>query len=245
MIITGGGSGIGAAIAHSFAGAGASRIAILGRTESKLISTRNAITSKHPNIEVVYYIADITSKSSVDNAFAAFASLAGPVDILVSNAALGEVGPLAATADVSAWMESIEANLKGSMLVTQAFLRHTIPTEPVIINISSAASFLNLMPGISAYRVSKAAAVSFFDCIQAENPNLRVVNIQPGVVDSEMNRKGGFPALDDGELASRPCRDLLTDYQHLYQVTFPFGLRAQKQRSRKASTCLSIGTLTR
>jgi hypothetical protein len=47
--------------------------------------------------------------------------------------------------------------------------------------------------------VSKAASVKLFDCVQGENPEMRIVNVQPGVVDTPMNDKSGVPGMDDGK----------------------------------------------
>jgi NAD(P)-dependent dehydrogenase (short-subunit alcohol dehydrogenase family) len=87
VLITGGGTGIGAETARSFAQAGASRIALLGRREQPLLETKASIERQHPKVEVFVASTDVTNKSQVDAAFAKFVG-DGKIDVLVSNAGL-------------------------------------------------------------------------------------------------------------------------------------------------------------
>ena len=72
VVITGGGTGIGAETARSFAEAGASRIALLGRREKPLLDTKASIEQSFPNVEVFVASTDVTNKRDVDTAFAKF-----------------------------------------------------------------------------------------------------------------------------------------------------------------------------
>jgi NAD(P)-dependent dehydrogenase (short-subunit alcohol dehydrogenase family) len=58
------------------------------------------------------------------------------------------------------------------------------------------------MSRYSSCAVSKAAAVRFFECVQIEHPEIRAASIHPGIVDTDMTRKSGVPAMDDGEFSS-------------------------------------------
>jgi NAD(P)-dependent dehydrogenase (short-subunit alcohol dehydrogenase family) len=63
-------------------------------------------------------------------------------------------------------------------------------------------------PGFSAYTASKIATTRFFDYLQAENPELHVVNIHPGQVVTDMARKVGMTTpIDSGEV---PCSSLIS-----------------------------------
>ena len=81
VLVTGGGYGIGPAIAESFAQAGAARIALSGRTESKLKGTAESLGKKYPLTEFVYFVADVTETKAVKHMFDSF----GAPEILVSH----------------------------------------------------------------------------------------------------------------------------------------------------------------
>lgn len=200
ILITGGGSGIGAKAAYSFAEASASIIGIVGRTEKTLIETKKYIEETFPEVKVVALVADVTKKDEVDTAFATFVAQAGKLHVLINNAGYGDRDPFIKDAQPDDWMHSIEVNLKGSLIVASTFVHAAVP-DAVVINVTSFISYLPLA-NYSSYAVSKAASAVLFDCLQLENPGLRVVNVHPGIVDSEMNRKSGVVAQDDGVFSS-------------------------------------------
>jgi hypothetical protein len=91
IFITGGGSGIGARTALSFAEAGATCIVILGRTEERLLATKEKVSTQYPNTKILVYAVDITTESGVQKAFSRFVSAAGKIDVLISNAGFGDL----------------------------------------------------------------------------------------------------------------------------------------------------------
>ncbi|PYH43075.1 SDR family oxidoreductase [Aspergillus saccharolyticus JOP 1030-1] len=190
VLITGGGTGIGAESGRRFAQAGAARIALLGRREQPLLDTRASIQQDFPAVEVFVASTDVTQKSAVDAAFHQFLSATGQIDVLVSNAAI--VGPqtLVASAAGERFLNAIEQHLHGAFWVAQAFLRHAAP-DAVVIETSSSAAHINLGTGFGSYSVAKMAVFRFWDFVGAENPTLRVYHVQPGVVDTAMNRESG------------------------------------------------------
>jgi len=135
-------------------------------------------------------------KSEVDKAFSEFVARVGKLHVLVNNAGYGNVDPLIRDADVDAWMHALEVNVRGSFLVAQAFL-HSAARDAVLINITSFVSYIPTL-AFSSYGASKSAGVSFFDSLQLENPELRVANVHPGVVDTPMSRRAGGSPMDDG-----------------------------------------------
>lgn len=200
MVVTGGGTGIGAETARYFAEAGASRIALLGRREQPLLDTKASIEHKFADVDVFVASTDVTKKSEVDSAFAKFVG-GGKIDVLVSNAAV--IGPQDAVRDVDGdkFLEAIEQNLKGSLIVAQAFLRYT-SRDAVAIDVSSSAAHLNFVPGFASYSIAKLAVFRLWDSLAFANPELSVFHIQPGIVDTAMNKEaGGIDAVgfeDDG-----------------------------------------------
>ncbi|KAK4865396.1 hypothetical protein LT330_009507 [Penicillium expansum] len=204
LVVTGGGTGIGSETARHFAEAGISRIALLGRREQPLLDTKASIEKTFPGVEVFVAPTDVTDKTQVDAAFAKFAG-DGSIDILVSGAAV--IGPQdqVGNVDNDKFLDAIHVNLQGSLAVAQAFLRHASP-DAVVIDINSSAAHVNFGPGFGAYSVAKFAVFRLWDSLAFSNPGLAIFHIQPGVVDTAMNREaGGVKALGFEDHVSLPA----------------------------------------
>ena len=205
VLITGGGTGIGAATARCFAQAGASRIALLGRREQPLLDTKSAIVHDVADVQVFVAGTDVTKKSDVDKAFSEFLG-DGKIDVVVSGAAM--TGPQDPVRDVDSdrFLDAVQQNLKGSLNVAQAFLRYAA-TDAIAIDINSSAAHVNFGSGFAAYSVAKLAVFRLWDSLAAANPDLSVFHVQPGVVDTDMNKEaGGVAAVgfsDDGQWDQR------------------------------------------
>jgi NAD(P)-dependent dehydrogenase (short-subunit alcohol dehydrogenase family) len=201
VVVTGGGTGIGAETARYFAEAGASRIALLGRREQPLLDTKASIEQKFTGVEVFVASTDVTKKSEVEAAFAKFAGK-GKIHVLVSNAAM--IGPQEAVNEVDGdrFLEAIQQNLKGSLWVAQAFLRYA-STDAVAIDINSSAAHLNFAPKFASYSIAKLAIFRLWDSLAFANPEISVFHVQPGIVDTALNKEaGGVDAVgfqDDGK----------------------------------------------
>jgi NAD(P)-dependent dehydrogenase (short-subunit alcohol dehydrogenase family) len=181
IVITGGGSGIGAATVEAFALAGAAHIFVLGRTEKNLRDTQVKVEVKCASTKVTPLVTDVSNSLSINNAFNTIAET-GRINVFVNNAAyLSDIGPIA-TASESEWWKASEVNILGSFNATRNFLKNAAPGA-VLVNVSSAAAYVS-RPGHSAYSVSKLGAAKFFEYIQIEHPDLNIFNLQPGVVPS-------------------------------------------------------------
>ncbi|KAK2749351.1 hypothetical protein FQN55_003677 [Onygenales sp. PD_40] len=186
VFITGGGSGIGKATAIAFAQAGAKVVAIFGRRVGNLQLAAEEVSKANPagTTTVVIESVDISQPGGAK------------VDIFVNNAgSLKPPNPLT-TYGEKELRESIEGNLIGSFNVVQAVVPLLAP-KAKILNISSAMAHINPVPGLWAYASLKLAIVKMFDFLQTEHPDLGVFNIQPGVVESDLNQVSGFPGQDD------------------------------------------------
>ena len=201
VLITGGGTGIGAETARCFAEAGASRIALVGRREQPLLDTKATVEQQFPGVEIFVASADVTKKGEVDAAFSKFVN-DGKIDVVVSGAAM--TGPHDPVKDVDSekLLDAVQQNLAGSLHVAQAFLRHAA-TDAVAIDINSSAAHVDFGGGFAAYSVAKLAVFRLWDSLANANPDLRVFHVQPGVVDTDMNKAaGGVAAMgfsDDGK----------------------------------------------
>jgi len=217
VLITGGGTGIGAETARYFAAAGASRIALLGRRLQPLQETKASIQRSHPETDVFIAAADVTDKNSVDTAFSAFVNSNSnssdkpqKINILIHAAAV--IGPQEQiqTVDPDAFLSAVHTNISGSMFVAQAFLRHMHASEneeAVAIEINSSAAHVDFGSGaFASYSVAKLASFRLWDALAHANRQVRVYHVQPGVVDTDMNREaGGVKALGFEDHVSLPA----------------------------------------
>ena len=189
VMVTGGGTGIGAETAHSFAEAGASRIAILGRRKQPLLDTKASIENKFPNVEVFAASTDVTKKSDVDAAFSKFLGNE-KIHILISNVAM--TGPHESVKDVDSekFLDTIQQNLQGSLNVAQTFLSYAA-SDAVVIDVNSSAAHINFAPAFATYSVAKMSVFRLWDCLGFAHPEMSIFHIQPGIVDTDMNKEAG------------------------------------------------------
>jgi NAD(P)-dependent dehydrogenase (short-subunit alcohol dehydrogenase family) len=210
VLITGGGSGIGPAIVQAFATSGSTQLSILGRTASSLLATKARIEAQFPQARVLTFVADITNALAVNIAFEETKKAFGPIDIFVSNAGYMPDTSLVSESNVEDYMQGLESNVKGPLLLTQAFLRNLdLSRKPVLLGITTAGAHLPAVgPGMSAYVVSKLAGLKMMEYVALENPGVRVMNMHPGTLDTDMYQKCvraglAFP-IDDGLYSALP-----------------------------------------
>jgi NAD(P)-dependent dehydrogenase (short-subunit alcohol dehydrogenase family) len=199
IVITGGGIGIGASIARGFAAAGSAKIAILGRTQATLSATARDLEKDYPQTKVFTSIADVTSPTSVNAAFDIILRLFGHIDVCVSNAGYLSVPGLAARADLDDWWKAYETNVKGSLLIPQAFLSNAKEGSYLLHTSTSMGHAPAVESGASAYSSSKLAATKLFEYLALENPGVHIVNVQPGLIGTALALKHAPLDLDDGK----------------------------------------------
>ena len=151
-----------------------------------------------PDIKIFCRAADVTQRAQVQNAFAKTVTEVGRLHILVNSAGvLPNPGPIA-TADAEVLQSIFSANVFGTLNAAQVFLEYAA-AEPVLLNINSGISHMAPLRSMGVYAASKAANAKVFDYLCHENPHLHVVNVQPGVVNTEMNRDGKVQTQDERE----------------------------------------------
>jgi NAD(P)-dependent dehydrogenase (short-subunit alcohol dehydrogenase family) len=189
VFVTGGGQGIGQAIARAFITAGAN-VFIIGRSESTLRETAlglsDVVTSggaAATAARIGYQVADVSNQAAVKSAFAAAVDKFGKIDVLISNAGnIGKIEPIATSNLLDSW-NVYEVNVKGGLIVLQSFLEHA-KSNATVINISTAAT-MGVFGTNSEYSSSKIAFVRTLDYLQVEKPELRVFSIHPGAINTE------------------------------------------------------------
>jgi NAD(P)-dependent dehydrogenase (short-subunit alcohol dehydrogenase family) len=184
-LVTGGGRGIGRAIAAALARAGAS-MAVLARSAAQLDEVVSDIT--RAGGRAFACPADVTDRTAVESAVAAVGQTLGPIDLLVNNAGVGgPVGPLA-EADPEEWWRCLEVNLRGPLLCSRAVLPGMLARrQGRIVNVASGAG-TRAIPDLSAYVTSKAALIRLTENLAAEvrGAGVCVFAIQPGTVRTAM-----------------------------------------------------------
>jgi ketoreductase len=186
ILITGGGRGIGRAIALAFAEPG-TMVAIAARTSAQL--DRAAAEIRQRGAEALPLTMDVKDARSVGAGFARLKERVPGLDVLVNNAGVGGGQPVEGS-DEEAWRRIIDTNVTGTYLVC----REALPFLGVgarVINLSSVLGRFGV-PGYTAYCASKHAVIGFTRALALElAPRAITVNaICPGWVDTDMAVEG-------------------------------------------------------
>ncbi len=180
-IVTGGGTGIGAAIAAGLAAEGA-KITLVGRRLEKLEEVAARLAGG-----AHCAVADVSDRGQVDAAFAAARAAHGPVSILVNNAGATQGVPFAKVTE-QLWRELLGVNLDGVFHCCQAALADLLAAEAGrIVTIASIAGLTGFAYA-SPYIAAKHGAVGLMRALAADfaKTNLRVNAICPGFVETEI-----------------------------------------------------------
>lgn len=193
VVVTGGASGIGSALAHEFARR-SQAVVLIGRTASRLETVASAISQLHPEVRVEQLVLDISSPQAIDVLSIWLAERRLYCDVLVNNAGIGNSGPFSAAATIK--LETLIAtNVTAVTRLTRAALPAMIARgRGGILNVSSLGA---LIPGPhqAAYYASKAFVLSLTEAIASEvaGRGVRVAVVLPGPVET------GFHARMDAE----------------------------------------------
>lgn len=188
-LVTGASSGIGRATATLFVQQGAN-VALLSRNKQALLDVQNEIDAGAKQTMVIP--ADVTSGEDCRRAIDATIEAFEKLDVLVNAAGIIGTGSIETTS-FSAWKEMLQINLDAVFMLTQAAVPHLEKSGGNIVNVSSVTG-LRAFPNVLAYCVSKAGVDQFTRCVALElaEKGVRVNAVNPGVVVTELHRRGGM-----------------------------------------------------
>eukprot|EP00760_Papus_ankaliazontas_P001694 PhM_4_TR10570/c0_g1_i1/m.26405 len=189
VVITGASSGIGTATAHKFASLGAF-VALMGRNTDALTRVSHEAQLMPPKGKCI--VTDVTSEENVKLSVEDVVKTFGRIDVLVNNA--GVIAPgMAQDTNTKTWDTNFNTNARGSFMMMQYCLPHLEQTSGNIVNVSSTNGMHSFM-GTMAYCSSKAALDMMTKCaaIDLASKGIRVNSVNPGVIRTEFQRRGGM-----------------------------------------------------
>ena len=217
VLVTGGGRGIGLQIATAFVEAGAAHVVILGRSQATLDEAKGVLEQQQKSSSTATKIhgfsADVSSPEAMSSTFTAAVDATGKrgIDICIANAGYTPDALVSTTqVPLDQFWRAYEVNVKGVLNIITAFMANTpralsekgngsgkynnSEELPVLIDINTGMAHLEYFGPFSAYASSKAAAAKLLEYVQAEEEGkVRMHNLQPGIIKTEMGSKGGVP----------------------------------------------------
>ncbi|WP_276368124.1 SDR family oxidoreductase [Chryseolinea sp. H1M3-3] len=219
VIITGGSSGIGKALAKEF-GSHGSKILITGRNKEQLQSTVEELKTK--GITAAGFVADVSDEH--DNRLMAEEAIKkfGTIDILINNAGIS-MRALFEEVDLSVIKKVMDINFFGALYATKYCLPEIIKNKGSVIGISSIAGYRGL-PGRAGYSASKFALNGFLEVLRTEylKRDVHVLTACPGFTASNIRKRsltkdgtmqGESPRKEEEMMSAEVCA------RHIYKAT--------------------------
>jgi NADP-dependent 3-hydroxy acid dehydrogenase YdfG len=193
VIVTGAGSGIGAAVAEGLVKAGA-RVMLAARREDRLATLAKQLRANGGAVD--YLATDVADRRAMQRLADATLAAFGRIDVLVNNAGVMTLSTLA-DGDVDAWDQMIDVNVKGVLYGIAAVLPvMRRQNSGHIINLSSTMVFRGPSASAAVYTATKAAVSAISEAFRQEaGPNIRSTIISPGAVTSELHDRIPDPKL--------------------------------------------------
>ncbi|KAL5359436.1 oxidoreductase, partial [Aspergillus floccosus] len=200
-LVTGaGGTGIGAAVAKSFAAAGCERIAITDINDSSLEETKKSILASYPLTRLLVEVGNIADEQFVEAFMGNVVRDLGRIDYAVNCAGVLGDGVRSTETTTDAFDRINNINYRGCWLCSRAELKHMLEQEPLpshdpnrapqrgaIVNIASQLGIVS-RPAAPSYCGSKAAVIALTrsDAIDYSKDGIRVNCVCPGVIETPM-----------------------------------------------------------
>ncbi|MBS1682320.1 MAG: SDR family oxidoreductase [Bacteroidetes bacterium] len=219
VIITGGSSGIGKALAEVF-GKNGSKILITGRNKSDIDLA--VADLKQKGISVECFQSDVSVEDDNKKMATEALRLFGKIDVLINNAGI-TMRALFEEVDLSVVKKVMDINFFGVLYATQACLPEIIKNKGSVVGISSIAGFRGL-PARTGYSASKFALNGFLEVLRTEMlyRNIHVLTACPGFTTSNIrnraltkdgSRQGESPRDEEKMMSAEVCA------QHIYDAT--------------------------
>lgn len=196
VLITGGGRGIGQAIARAYAAEGA-KLALAARTDGELQETADSIRHQY-NANVITVLTDVTDRAQVENAVAQTLNRYGVIDVMVNNAGnTGQIGPLW-TLDPDHWANTISVHVLGTYYGCRAAIPPMLERgSGRIVNMSGVGG-----PNDTSYDAAKTAIVNMTENLSIEltGTGITVNAISPGSIHTRMWEEVRDMAYEAGDM---------------------------------------------
>ncbi|MGW3291001.1 SDR family oxidoreductase [Streptomyces sp. NPDC001002] len=187
VIVTGASSGIGAATARHLAAAGHHVVLGARRTDRLALLTKEL---REAGLSAEHAELDVTDRDGVRAFVEAVLARHGRVDVLVNNAGVMPLAPLAALR-VAEWDQMIDVNLRGVLYGIAAVLPSMRERRSGhVVNIASTAAH-RVDPTAAVYCATKYAVRALSEGLRQENSDIRVTVVSPGFTRSELTHQGG------------------------------------------------------
>jgi NAD(P)-dependent dehydrogenase (short-subunit alcohol dehydrogenase family) len=182
-VITGGGRGIGLAMARTFARHGYA-VVITGRDSQRLSNAAGELTKEQAQVTPIP--CDVRDPGSVEKLFQEIGKRYSTIDVLINNAGVAHALAPVEHLPFATWNEVIATNLTGTFLVTRAALPWMRAGGAIVNNLSIAA--VQPFAGMAAYNASKFGALGFTQALREDlrKRGIRVVALLPGATDTEI-----------------------------------------------------------
>jgi uncharacterized protein len=204
VLITGASAGIGHELALEF-GPCAETLVLVARRLDRLEKLRAELLARHPGLKVIVMAADLSDEGDVERLLGQVSEQAGPVDVLVNNAGLGD-SVLFDRSDWTRTRQILRTNIFAVAQLASVFVPGMVKRgRGGVLNIGSGAG-LTVMPNAAAYVGSKHFVAGFSEALRADlaGTGVTVTQVCPGPVDSEFDQVAG----SEGGMAGAPPRFL-------------------------------------
>jgi 3-oxoacyl-[acyl-carrier protein] reductase len=182
-VITGGGSGIGLAMAQTFTRNGYD-VVITGRDAKRLQEAFRQLGKD--SVKISAFPCDVRDPASVKKLFQQIGKRHSTIDVLINNAGVAHTLAPVEKLPIETWKEVIDTNLTGTFLVTRAALSFMHTGGTIVNNLSVAA--VQPFAGMAAYNASKFGALGFTRALREDlrKRGIRVVALLPGATDTDI-----------------------------------------------------------